>query len=303
MKKKWLILSLFCFPLCHGAIADVLLIHEASDPIYGLIESQDAQHIRFAVYQVDTGAYLSREFSRASVRMAIRTVVPERLEQLSVKQLSGYRDYAEELSAYRKDPVARNMAIRLALICLYHAGSSRSDRELSASTATLLPSLANAEQEKRQFQLIADIYTRGLRSNKMAKDEAEQQSSVQRSLLMLVQLLRREQYDEARDVLAALPASIRLPGISISIPTLRSAISDRQIEPQLMRDLITAEIRLRSGPQPEAAFGDTLSEAKTWSNHQKAADEPIWIPSLTELTDHDLDKTQYQDGEWVRPSR
>ena len=130
------------------------------EPVAGYLVRQDAQTV---VLRVESGEGKTEEktFPRVQVIDVLQTVSQERLAALQPANPQAYHDYAEELAEKRRDPEARDTALRLYLIAAYL------DRAKLARGALLgMAGLARNGQERRKFRAIADLldpnHNRGL---------------------------------------------------------------------------------------------------------------------------------------------
>ncbi len=133
------------------ARADVVWIKGEEQPKFGRLIDQDDQKVVFQLHgQPETNR---TEFQRTAIETLVVNFDTQRLENLSPENFADYRDYAEELAAQRKDPVARELAVRLYIIAA--AGSPGDIRQSSLKG---LASLAENNQERQKWNTLRLLY-------------------------------------------------------------------------------------------------------------------------------------------------
>lgn len=228
-----------------------------------------------------------------------------RLESLQPGQWNGYREYAEELTEQRRDPVARALALRLWTIVAFHDDSP--GRETRRAALRLLPQLARSEPERQMLVDLARI--EGV--SPMGEPDAPvapltpqmSDPNLRRRALELARLLRREEFEAARqrlaepDLAAWLEQDPDAPGPESLISLTRLS---RLPEAELLR-LLRWEVRLEGS---EDSPGGTVesSERVDWSL-ESARLVHIWprLPGLDQLEGIDPQETVYRGGGW-RPA-
>jgi len=152
-KKPCIALACFALSLCaRVALAVVVLPKGASAPVMGYLLRHDE---RIVVVRQPLADGKSRElrFSPREIDELIITVSPERLEVLDPARSAAYLEYAEELAEKRRDPEARDAAIRLYAIC-----AARGDDRLRHSALLGLIALARSPEEERRFRAAAYLF-------------------------------------------------------------------------------------------------------------------------------------------------
>ena len=81
------------------------------------------------------------------------TVLPERLAELDPARPQSYLEYAEELAEKRRDPEARDAAMRLFAIA-----AARGESKVRHSALLGLIELARSPQEERRFRAAAYLH-------------------------------------------------------------------------------------------------------------------------------------------------
>lgn len=288
-RRRLLILFLL-FP--SWAAGDYLDFHDGSVRQYGFTVVESRQFIELEQIEPSSGKPVRQQFSRDRIKSHVKTVDPRRLEALVPGKWVEYRDYAEELASLKIDPVARQTAIRLFAICIANA-----DPTIKKSAAANLPALASASDEQRRFEAIAFLYGNQREINPVAKQAIT--GETKKVILELVQLLRREEFDDAADLISrhetkqAISVTKWLP-----IDDLNSAISARRIPVGLRVQLIRLESQLIGSGSAEAFSGNATSFADSFNR----IPDPGIIPlSVTDGFPFDLMASKYRNGKWVRP--
>ena len=152
----------------------------------------------------DDGARRQRTISRSDVTDVIRPVSAKRLEGLSPASPNDYRLYAEELAVKRKDPEAREMAIRLYLIAAF-----LEPEKLGRGSLLGMAKLAYSPAEATRFRAMAFLLDpahdrRVLVAPKPGNDLPV--DAMADDMLVVVRLLRTGRKPEAKRWLAEKPA-------------------------------------------------------------------------------------------------
>jgi len=279
----------------------VVLLKGASKPLVGYLVRQDAKTL---VLREELPGGKSREttVARDQIDELIVTVAPERLAALIPSRPELYREYAEELAEKRRDPEARDTAIRL-----YHLAAVLGDEGLRRGALRGLMDLARTPDEARRWRAAAYLFDplhdpAILAEKRDATPSPPADDAARRDLLRAVRLLRQEKGVEARPLLdrpdvrrqAALLAG------TIRYEELLAASSGTISDTQLAR-LLRAE-RMLSGP-PAAAEAEARAGAPGHFARELSAGRtaPLWWPSLATLTEFDAAATVCRGGKWVRP--
>lgn len=144
----WFLLAvLLLVPRPAGAV--IVLMKADGPPILGFLVRQTDQAVTLRQVLKD-GSTKQRTIGRSDIDQLILSVSSDRLTKLDPKKPDQYREYAEELSEKRKDPDARQTAIRLFLITAHLAP----DRLGRSSMLGLIP-LARSDRERRRFRAMA----------------------------------------------------------------------------------------------------------------------------------------------------
>ena len=154
MRRGWIFAMGLAWGLAIGlhaqaALAVVVFVRGSDQPIGGYVVREDAESL---VLRESAGPGKARErtFRKADLTDVIVTVRKDRLEQLRPEMPRAYRDYAEELAEKRRDPEARDMAIRLFLIAAW-----LDPGELGQGALLAMVDLARDPMEASRFRAAA----------------------------------------------------------------------------------------------------------------------------------------------------
>ena len=270
------------------AVADMLLTTKDATPLFGLV--LDSEHdvssaIQFYEYDRRTDRFRKRVVQSGDVRMVVRTVDQTRLQSLSLADLASVRDYAEELSGHRNDPVAQKFARRLLLLCMYHGRQSAgaSDAVIATSAARTLTKLASNELELQQFTKLAYVYGVERTSVPLQSGGAsnEQNSKSDKLLLSVAQALRQERFADAQRLLDSNEAkqageSWRRQGFQ---PAIGNALRARKLDDGLKQKLLSEELRIR--------FDAELAGRESSFQVQSQSNDPAAV-NVFDVADFDL---------------
>lgn len=303
MNRSFQCLLMLLTLLCQTTAADMLVLRDQSEPVFGLIDSEDDSVIRFAEFQQSDQSFTSREFNRQDVKSIVQTIDPDRLEKLSIDRLEDYRNYAEELHAFRADPVARQLAIRLVLVSMYHARKTNGNQELCISAASNLRQLARDDRERQRFELVARLYGRPADVAPQISDRTSDLQANSENILRFVQALRRERFDLAGGYLETLSQNDLLHCVSLSEEDLQTAVLTREMDAGLRLKLLRTELAIRDGLAHQRDTSDDSSGSEFAESNSRKPQNIGWIPRLCDLTEFDLEATQFRNGRWERPEK
>ena len=287
------------------ATADMLIWrHDGSAiTLFGQIEDQDAQTVRFRLHP-ESGGDL-KVFPREDVLALVVNIDSERLGRLDLRNLTDYRDYAEELSSQSIDLQARDLAIRLFLIVGYWSNRLESESnatELRESALRNLPNLARSEKERIGFEKLAFLYQvvpQWPSQNPPETTLIDLDESRRSSLLRLLVAIRTENLTLARQLL-------RQPEIGQDWKRTVTSCSwgelNRILEkggPSLLQreELLKVEVEILTGQK----LIRRRQRANAWSvQAQNRDDRAELIPSFSNVTEFDPQQALYRDGHWTR---
>ena len=278
--------------------AAVVLLKDRTEPVIGTLVRNDSD--RVVIRSTDAeGKAREETFRRDQVEQVVPAYSVEHLATLEPARPAGYRDYAEELWARRRDPEARDMAIRLYLIAAWL------DREHLGRSALLgLVSLARSPDEERKFR--AALYVIDPRTPLEALQASPQTSAVDTSaaqeLLRAMRLLRTSKGTTAR-ALVEKPAVAKLLESYSRLMTkaeFNAAVGQSILSPRELRQTLMLELEMESLVHP--ALGTERSATLAWGRElQGIGGQAVPSLALETLTEFDPRQCLYRDGKWQAP--
>lgn len=274
--------------------ADVLWIVGQHEPIFGIVESSNDQQVMFR--QTTDGL----EFTlRAIKRIDIETMVvnhdSEKLASLQPGDWGEWLRLAEDLDSQKKDPVARDLAMRLLVVV---AGNT--DRDSQRRTAIeALVSFARSDSQREQLNRLRYLETGQGAVQNQHLGPTEDVGLIERvAIAELVRQVRLQQIqhaelarnEEAEKVVASLEGGCSWEEL------LRISRSNR-IDESNGRRLVELELRLRrreSDPSPK-------TPRSSWHRLADQVGVREWeLPTIENVTRFDPQATRFDDGKWVR---
>ena len=288
--------AVIIFPRGGGPEIRAILVRESAEAVVIRIPRPD-------------GTYDEQVMGRDQIEDMIRTVSAERLAELRKDNPPGYRDYAEELAEKRKDPDARETALRL-----YHIAAYLDPEGLGRSCLLGMVALARTPAEERKFRAMVYLLDSEHDTRVLKKDvdrPVERPSGVTpgdaEELVESLQLMRRDLWRNA--LIAA-----RRENVKAAFDHVKHILSydefiemgerRRTLSPGELRRVLLAEASLirvlgskEELPDAKPALGNV-----SWSRVMATA-PPAPIPSLSllTLTQYDPTKCEYRDNKWVKP--
>jgi hypothetical protein len=287
----------------------IVLIGQADRKIFGRVVESDGTTIMFderildpttaASVSASVPAYRRLEVDRDSVKLLVRNIDPTRLESMSPANLTAYLEYAEELVPQKVDVEARELAIRLLLICAYWAPRTNADDDVKQSALLNLQSLSRSRNEALKFQRVLDLET-GLSILPPASRQpaASQMDIFNQKLLNVVQALRREDYQSAKAELNSPEMQQVLDGQSglINRAQLLQVARSQKISDFDRRMLLKIEIALLAG-KPLSA--EVAMPQPDWANQSNSyAIESDYFPAIESVTEFDPRRPEFRRGQW-----
>ena len=288
------------------ANADVLWLVGEENPRYGRVVRQKVDgDLEFRV-RGENNTYIEQTFAAGTIEMLVVNVDLTRMKRLDPAHLIPYREYAEELAGQKRDPEARDLAIRLFLIAA--AGASRqNDSNLTESALAGLPELARSDQERRAFDRLLMLYSRYPRPEPTPREPEKRKPSdntdarTRQRLLQAIRLIRQEDNESAivilrsREVLRELEKWSDLASvIDVQAMTRSSRLSLSQL-----RKLLALEIALAD---PEYQL-QASNRAPSWGEQaQNAMSGWTRLPSFENVTEFDPHKSVFRNGRWIKPT-
>jgi len=301
------VIQLTLFALVARLNGDMLIIDGESSPRYGrLVNNSDDDVVLFRARVGEDTEELS--LPRDKVELLIVNFDEQRLSQLDPGKLRDYRDYAEELSAQKRDPVARELAIRLYLIAAANGFQRVATRSVAESGLAGLPGLARNEAEKKAFEVLRFIYDRQdhlprgePEATATAPEDEPIDTQTQSDLLQALRRIRREDSKAANEILtkeAVRKELERWTGIC-STADIQEMLSTNRLSHSQLAKLLKLELAIQSGELPKPQ-----REPTSWAD-QSIQSGQGWtqLPDFATVTEFDPFRSIYRNGEWVKPAK
>jgi len=285
--------------------AAVVLPKDSGEPVYGYLLKNEAERVVIRE-NLPGGGTREREFSREEIDELILTVDPARLAQLRPDNPQGYLEYAEDLAEKRRDPEARDTAVRLYLIAAWLAPEQHGRGALLGMTA-----LSRSAEEQRAFRALAFTFD-NYRDISLLREESvvgtrarstDKDVSASDGLLECVRQLRRGNRSQARrqaerkEIKAEFP---RLHGL-FTYEEFLAACLDPSPPEQLVRSLVQAELNLMPAVGVLAAESAPRGQSTAWLPAVVASSPPLPVLSLERVTEFDPRECVFVAGKWLDP--
>lgn len=300
------VFGLLLFGVCGRADAVFIILNNGENVVGFLVEETSARvTIREATA---AGKGRERHIPRGEVKLLRRAAEPERLEALNPEDPKQYRNYAEEVAAAaKKDPEAREIAIRLYLIAAH-----LDTKNLGKSSLLGMISLARSPAEEKNFRALAYLLDpahdeRVLKRPESATAEStEVDPATKQKLGKALMALRRGNLVAARNFSRDPAVRTAFQQFADTLPyaDFERAAQSGEVPPDLLSKLVSVELSLMQ--DISGTSGLPLSKADD--------DSPNWaaiivegklapVPSLAleSITEFDPAKCHYRDGKWVKP--
>lgn len=286
--------------LLHGLVgaawAIALFPRDGGMPVIGYLVREDEQQI-VVKEELPDGSTRETRVLKSQIAERIDAASPQRLAALTPDRPGDYLEYAEELAQRRRDPEARDLALRLYLIAI-----ARGDEPVRASAWRGLVELARTPAQRRTFLAAAAWHGVPL------ADAAEQpgtmrpdtRSAARAALLEALVRLRQGRGREAQALLQRPGVRDEEAGLAGWLPwdQLVAACASGEPEPPLLARLLQAELRLREDPSDGTASG----RRPPWSQARVGGGlAPLPSLELDALTPFDPAECVWRDGRWQRP--
>ena len=281
------------------SFADSIWLVENDQPLYGIVKSENAESIVF--HQTTDGVQFNEVvLPKSQVETVVINFDRERLSRLSPDNLLSYVEYAEELQSQKKDPVARQLAIRLLVIA---AGNS-SEQNLRRSSLSQLVTLARSDTESAIFQKLLYLET-GIRTTRVyetKKITSPQANQARARTIELVKRIRQgvsiaEQFDDAQ-----LKETVEQFESVCSWSELVQISRSNRINNQQLRRLVELEDCLRRKKSVDQNTEIELSEP--WNLLAKRiGTKDVVIPRIETVTEFDPTEALFAEGKWIKVNR
>lgn len=283
----------------------VVLMKGEEAPIMGYLVRQDEGQV-VVRHQVGD-AWRTTAIPRGQIDELIVTVDPARLAELAPDRPQLYREYAEELAEKRRDPEARDAAIRL-----YAIAATLGDPQVRRGALLGLIALARSADEERRFRAAAYLYDPRHDASVLAATSAATSSAPPAAgaeIAQAIRLARQGKSAPAKAIADRPTVRAELSGPSSSILThdeLLAACTARSLDDRQLARLIQAELALdpplASASAAASAASPVESDHRRWSDAlRKRGLDPVPAFDLGSLTEFDPAKSVYRNGEWVKP--
>ena len=280
--------------------SDVIYRRGTSIPLIGqVIDSDETQLVlKYAVPQQGVSQIT---LPREEILSHVRTVERSRLEALTSGEWEAYRDYAEELSAYRLDPLAHATSLRLYLIVAYQAEGSSKMGALQA-----LVRLARSPEEERRFRLLA-YRTDPLHDPDWLQTPREIgpvelfDAEAQAALLECFRLARQGYAEQAIDLARRPEVKPGFQSIShlMTFREFQTAAYDKSHSESRLKRLLQIELALMGEGVDQIESDGSQGLSQGWSqlvsqNVSTPFSELTWL----NVTEFDPQKTVFKNGNW-----
>lgn len=282
-------------------ISAILLLKDRSEPVVGTLVREDQDRVVLRTVDAE-GKPREETFPRADITELVPAFSSERLAALDPARPAMYRDYAEELRARRRDPEARDLAIRLYLIAAWL------DRKQFGRAGLLgMISLARSPAEEKKFRsalylidprtTLASLASSGEASKEPSGDD----HAAARELLRAVRLLRTGKGSTARSLVEKPAVTRLLESYSrvLSKAEFNAAAGQATLNARELRQVLLLELELDSllNPSPTAA---ERAASLAWSRELTGPGSKA-VPSLSlpTLTEFDPRLCVWREGKWI----
>jgi len=299
------------------ASAVVLLVRGNDRPVGGYLVREDAEVIVIRD-TAEPGKGREREFRKSDLLDIIVTVSTDRLARLRAGKPDDYRDYAEELAEKRRDPEARDMALRLFLISAH-----RAPERLGRSSMLAMAEIARDADEANRFramaflldpnhdsQLLPAADSRSAGVAKADPREASRESNRESSpMLLALRQLRRGERDAARKIAERITGRgeiAAVPGV-LSNDEFLAACREKPLAAPTLQKILRAEIALldqAAGNRPGRAVvaEPATTDEPRWQRELRLRGPAAALPlDLERLSEFDPRLCEFREGQWTLP--
>jgi hypothetical protein len=294
MKTEFVILlfALFVVLFPVALSADVVWLVGEKDPIYGIVESSDANTIRFRQTR-DGKKYESVSFDRKSIESVVTNFDALRLAALLPEDWRPWCEYSEELISQKQDPVAHNLAMRLLVIVV---GNSSDANQRDAALSDLISLARNADELKRLTQLRyletgvrPAVQTEAPTTNLKGSNERD-------AAIELVRAIRNGKDVSELTLDAKLKQTVDSYADVCSWQELVQISKSNRIGEQQLRQLVALEFRLRSD---ETAIASQEARKVPWHLLASRTEKSLLsFPTIGNVTEFNPNETRFVDGKW-----
>lgn len=323
-----------CLALALGVVAAirssdgaVVLLKENDEPVVGYLVRQDAERVVIRE-PLPGGGTREREIPRAEIDELLITVDPARLTALSPDKPQGYLEYAEDLAEKKRDPEARDTALRLYLIAAWLAP----DR-LGRSALLGMSELGRTAEERRACRALAFLLDKnhdpgllrddsilgslatstgdksggkpvGGKSGDVASGAATRELASD-PLLECLRQLRRGHRNVAKRLAERPEVRRDFPRVAeiLSFEEFQAGCLDPAPRADLLQKLLQAELMLLPTDGTPVRSTAETAPAASWRSAVTGAAPPLPLLTLERLTEFDPRACVYLAGRWVEPKK
>jgi hypothetical protein len=300
MRRLLLIISLLLGNTATTS-ATIVLLKDRPDPLIGTLLRDEKDRVVLRTVDAE-GKSHEQTIQRSEIDQVMPAFSPQRLAALDPAKPAMYLEYAEELRARRRDPEARDMALRLYLTAAWL------DRAHFGRAGLLgMISLARSPQEEQKFRAalyLVDPRTTvdSLQSAAAAPATAsEEDYAAARELLRAVRLLRTGKGVTARSIIEKPAVDKLLANYSriFSKADFNAAAGHTALERRELRQALLLELELDALLNPTAAATEQAASL-AWSRELQGPGSKA-VPSLAleTLTEFDPRQCVWREGKWA----
>ena len=280
--------------------ADMIWQKNADQPRYGWVIDQNDETIVFREFGSNESAPI--ELKRIEFLTIVVNIDHGRLESLHPRDWSAYRNYAEELAAQKRDPTARQLAVRLYLIA-----ANGSSGAMQQSCLSGLVALAENESQRTKWRTLQRLIHPASSFNTDSPHNLPNSVSPSEiaAALEMVRMVRRGLREEALKRLTAdSTVSSSTPWSDlVSIDQLTQMATQERLTQEQLHRLLQMELALLDSTFASAS--DSHRESTTpedWTEMAQSGAATITeIPSFKNITPFDPEACVYRGNRWVRP--
>jgi hypothetical protein len=279
----------------------VVVIRKGNAPeVLGMLVSQNEQRIVVREVLPD-GKSREHVIPRAEIEDLLITVSPERLAALRPAKPRAYVEYAEELAEKRRDPEARETALRL-----YQIAAWLDPKKLGKSSLLGMIDLSRSAAEESKFRAAAYLLDpehdrRVLKEPEAVKVASGGSPAAREQLLAALRQLRQGKTVPAKTALQTPTVRAELERYKdvlafVDVAGLRAGEAP---PPAILRKVLLLEVALAYRPADEPPKKELLL---TWQQSlSRDGGAPVPVLSLETLTEFNPRLCQFKDGKWVEP--
>lgn len=296
-----LVSGVLVFLTVSPASAVVVLRKGGAAEVMGTLVNQDERRVVVRELLPD-GKYRDTAIPRSEIEEVLITVSAERLSALRRDKPREYVLYAEELAEKRRDPEARETALRL-----YQIAAWLDSPGLGKSSLLGMIDLARSASEETKFRAVAYLLDpehdrRVLKAPQPVKLASGGTAVSRDQLLGALRLLRQGKVTPARTIMQTPAVRAQLDQYKELLPyaEVTNLRAGEALPPTLLRKVLLLETALayRSTEDldPKKATGASWQQSLA-----RDGIAPLPVLSLETLTEFNPRQSQFKEGKWVEP--